>query len=395
MVSLKGMLSGIGVGLALAGLFFVATIWFGTDDEDIADQASASSTVDAEQAAALPTDQADEIEPVRQDPETEAIEPSISAPSFDVVRIDPNGEAVIAGTAPDATSVEILLEDEVLDTVDVSNDGKFAAFLDLSPSDTPRIMSLRSIRDDIVTTSDNTVFVGPVVVRIAESLDPAPMPDDVADAADGTVPEETAVAEAVVSESADQPPATSPVLLAGPDGVEVLQPAVEAEPGPDVLASVALDAITYDAEGELRLAGRAGVDTHVRVYLNNEAVETASVPESGRWRTDLPDVDSGIYTLRVDEVGADGQVLSRIETPFKREAPEVIRSTLADMGNEGEGAAGVSLTTRTVQPGATLWAIANERYGDGFLYVKVYEANRERIRNPDLIYPGQVFEIPE
>ena len=48
----------------------------------------------------------------------------------------------------------------------------------------------------------------------------------------------------------------------------------------------------------------------------------------------------------------------------------------------------------TVQPGSTLWGIATENYGDGFLYVRVFEANREQIRNPDLIYPGQIFTVP-
>ena len=49
----------------------------------------------------------------------------------------------------------------------------------------------------------------------------------------------------------------------------------------------------------------------------------------------------------------------------------------------------------TVQPGNTLWAIARESYGEGPLFVRVFEANRDRIRDPDLIYPGQIFEIPE
>jgi nucleoid-associated protein YgaU len=48
----------------------------------------------------------------------------------------------------------------------------------------------------------------------------------------------------------------------------------------------------------------------------------------------------------------------------------------------------------TVQPGSTLWAIATERYGEGIRYVQVFEANRDKIRDPDLIYPGQVFELP-
>ncbi|WP_054300936.1 LysM peptidoglycan-binding domain-containing protein, partial [Gemmobacter sp. LW-1] len=49
----------------------------------------------------------------------------------------------------------------------------------------------------------------------------------------------------------------------------------------------------------------------------------------------------------------------------------------------------------TVQPGFTLWRIARENFGDGVLYVKVFDANKDQIRNPDLIYPGQVFLIPD
>ena len=49
----------------------------------------------------------------------------------------------------------------------------------------------------------------------------------------------------------------------------------------------------------------------------------------------------------------------------------------------------------TVEKGDTLWAISQDRYGDGFLFVRVFEANREAIRNPDLIYPGQIFTLPE
>jgi nucleoid-associated protein YgaU len=47
-----------------------------------------------------------------------------------------------------------------------------------------------------------------------------------------------------------------------------------------------------------------------------------------------------------------------------------------------------------VTPGTTLWAIAQANFGDGLMYVQVYEANKDLIRDPDLIYPGQVFTIP-
>jgi nucleoid-associated protein YgaU len=50
--------------------------------------------------------------------------------------------------------------------------------------------------------------------------------------------------------------------------------------------------------------------------------------------------------------------------------------------------------TVTVQPGFTLWAIAEGQFGDGVMYVQVWNANRDSIKDPDLIYPGQVFTIP-
>ena len=48
----------------------------------------------------------------------------------------------------------------------------------------------------------------------------------------------------------------------------------------------------------------------------------------------------------------------------------------------------------TVVSGDTLWAIARRYYGDGSLYRKIFEANRERISDPNLIPPGQVLVIP-
>lgn len=54
----------------------------------------------------------------------------------------------------------------------------------------------------------------------------------------------------------------------------------------------------------------------------------------------------------------------------------------------------VAPVTVTVQPGFTLWAIARDQFGDGIRYVQVYEANKDRIRDPNLIYPGQVFTLP-
>ena len=50
--------------------------------------------------------------------------------------------------------------------------------------------------------------------------------------------------------------------------------------------------------------------------------------------------------------------------------------------------------TYTVVRGDCLWNIAKKYYGNGSQYTKIYNANRDKIKNPSLIYPGQVFVIP-
>ncbi|PHQ96858.1 MAG: hypothetical protein COB40_06720 [Marinosulfonomonas sp.] len=182
-------------------------------------------------------------------------------------------------------------------------------------------------------------------------------------------------------------PVAPTVLLATEEGISVLQMGGEA---PEVLQAIALDSISYDPSGEVTLAGRGTGQGYVRIYLNNEPIRTLKIEEDGRWRAPLPEVDTGIYTLRIDEIDDEGSVVSRVETPFKREEPEV----LAQLNSGSTPEAGITLTQVTVQPGNTLWGIASKSYGDGILYVRVFEANRDRIRDEDLIYPGQVFTIP-
>lgn len=50
--------------------------------------------------------------------------------------------------------------------------------------------------------------------------------------------------------------------------------------------------------------------------------------------------------------------------------------------------------TYVVQSGDSLWAIAKKYYGDGSKYTKIYNANKDKIKNPSLIYPGQKLVIP-
>lgn len=61
---------------------------------------------------------------------------------------------------------------------------------------------------------------------------------------------------------------------------------------------------------------------------------------------------------------------------------------------EREAGTAPAAKTYTVQKGDTLWAIAARFYGKGSEYAKIYEANGDKISNPNLIYPGQVLTLP-
>ncbi len=205
---------------------------------------------------------------------------------------------------------------------------------------------------------------------------------------------ETAPLPASPAEPAPTPPPAPPrVMIASSEGITVVQGGGR---GLAVQQSVSLDAITYDAAGEVQLSGRGGGDEGgaVRVYLDNRPILTTEIAEDGQWRTSLPEVESGVYTLRVDQLRQDGTVASRIETPFQREDAEQLASVAAEVAASGADSSG-PVRAITVQPDMTLWQIATDTYGEGNLYVRVFEANRDVIRDPDLIYPGQVFTLPE
>jgi nucleoid-associated protein YgaU len=69
-----------------------------------------------------------------------------------------------------------------------------------------------------------------------------------------------------------------------------------------------------------------------------------------------------------------------------------VKEVLAD--NLSAPAASVKVEYYVIKSGDTLSAIAQKYYGKGSAYPRIFEANREVIKNPDLIYPGQKIRIP-
>lgn len=402
----------LGAGVAVIVLVVAATgyaIMSPTVDDAPADQPVASGPDAVEHGDAQPAPEMAAAAP----PPAEAPEASVTseatqedaalgdreaagqppAPRIDTFRLEPDGQLLLAGRAEPSWETFVLLDGEPFAEITPDRSGAFVSFISLEQSDAPRVLSLLMRQEgaaDIASLED--IIVMPFVAHepLVEAPEAPQLPAD-------TVASPTV--EQAEAKPDDPPSHAQTVLRVNEEGVDVVQPAPSLPrsggEAPEPMASLALDAISYTETGDVEITGRGQGEGFVRVYLDNAPIVTSQIEADGRWRSNLPEVDSGIYTLRVDEMDDEGTMVSRLETPFKREASEtVIESRAAANADESDGQQ-TSVSMVTVQPGSTLWAISRERYGEGILYVRVFEANRESIRDPDLIYPGQVFTLPE
>ena len=315
-------------------------------------------------------------------PEPPAARPPAApdAPRFDVVRVEPGGDTLVAGRAMPGKTVEILVDGKAVGAAETDATGQFVAFVGLQSSAEPRVMSLAAedsrgaavaSAETVIVAPDGSVPAGQVVAGGTLSSEPAPPPD-------ATAPADVTPAAAAAPEPALPAAAAPRVLLSDAAGVRPLDvPPLEGG------AQLRLDSVDYGDDDAVVLRGRSAPGATLRAYLDGAAKGDVTAAGSGLWEAVLSDIPAGLYRLRIDRIDTAGAVTGRVEVPFRREAPEVVRSALSG-----------SARVVTVQPGATLWAIARDRYGDGMRYVSVYETNRIQIKDPDLIYPGQVFDLP-
>ncbi len=277
-----------------------------------------------------------------------AVSETAATPRFDVVRVEPDGSALFAGVAEAGADVEILVDGAVVARAQAGEDGGFVAF-----GRTSQGAALQRL--DIAATAPQAPggAGGERVVGAPAFL--APTVETAADAEPGL----------------GRPAIIQPTA----QGVAVLQ--APARPTDEI---VTLDVVTYGEDGSVQLGGRGEALRPLRVFANALMIAETQVTTDGRWTArSRVSLAPGSYTLRVEALSEEGRVEFVVESPFRREA------VLAGPG-PGE---------IIVQPGDTLWRLAQNVYGAGPRYTVIYGANAGRIRDPDLIYPGQVLAIPD
>ncbi len=280
-------------------------------------------------------------------PPASAFKPLI--PNFDVVRITPDGNAVIAGRAEPHSIVKIIDNGQMIGSVRADQRGEWVYVPDNPFSPGSRQLTLRSIIEGKKPVASNDVVV--LVV-------PEPKKD-------------------IAGRKTDKPTQALALKFPKKGGPSTV---LQKPSGNIEVDKLNVDTIDYDESGQLMISGRAKADSQIFAYLDNAFIGRAVTGENGIWLL-RPDraIQSGIYDLRIDHVNIAGKVISRVSMPFSRADPE------ADLPPE---------PFVVVQPGNSLWRLATRTYGSGFHFTTIYEANRDQIKDPDLIYPGQVFAIP-
>ncbi|WP_229185449.1 LysM peptidoglycan-binding domain-containing protein [Bradyrhizobium oropedii] len=296
-------------------------------------------------------------------------------PEFDVVNVEPTGETVVAGRALPGATVELLRNGEVYDRAVADKSGQFV----MVPRPLPpgnHDLTLRITRDGKQVTSKQSV-----AVALEAAARERPM-----------------------------------VALMAPDKpVRVLsQPAATSAAG-----KMAIEAVETESGGKLHVSGQATPGATVRLYLNGSLITSATADQAGRLSVTInKGVTAGDYQIRLDEVDpGSGKVRARAEVPFNVQDPTTTASIPAPAASSTRAgvatpqlaaatattASDVSspsavivpkITTTTVIRGDSLWRISQRALGAGQRYAVIYRANSQQIRNPNLIYPGQVFVLP-
>jgi len=295
-------------------------------------------------------------------------------PSFDIIKADKDG-LIIAGRAKKFSKVQILNGDMVIAEVQANQFGEFVYITEESLD--PGTYELRLLADGIASKESATVVVPDTPIEIVKDID-----SSVEEQLTELAPEElidSSVGEQVVGSLSEEPlvviedesGAVQKVIQGIDDSSQILQEQKQ----------LSFDALSYTSEGVLKLAGKAQPRSRVEVYVDGQRIGWGITDDDGFWNITLGEpIKPGDYVLRFNQY-FDERIVSSIDTPISQPDMSTIESITEDIV--------------VVQPGNSLWRISRRFYGRGIMYTIIFKANRSQINDPDLIYPGQIFEIPK
>ncbi len=372
------------------------------------------------------------------------------APEFGLLRAEPDGSLLVAGKGTPNADIELVTGDTVLGKTKAAANGDFALVLNDPLKAGDYSMVLRTTNPD----GNAATSVQTAIVSIPQDLkgDVLAMVEEPGKASRIiTAPEAVKPAEVAAADPAKE---AAPAAEKAPEtevakAAEPAKPAAEAEPAKKIiipLANVAVEAVEIEGN-KIFVAGSAPAGTTIRIYATETLLGETKATENNRFLLEASrDLAVGDYFIHADTIGPDGKLVSRVTVPFTREAGETVVAVapaepakepadVAEAANEPASAETAKTpgtepakaaeakasepevqtaaksaepATETVAPaltkadasviirrGDSLWRISRRIYGRGTRYSTIYLANKEKVKNPNRIWPGQVMMIPE
>ena len=143
------------------------------------------------------------------------------------------------------------------------------------------------------------------------------------------------------------------------------------------ILGLSLDIAEYLDEDSLMLTGRTKPNAKVKLFFSDNFIKDSTSDNRGVWKIELKNFEFTDNNLIVT-TEIEGQKIKLKTKIFENKIdPNFIfeKEVIVKNGN-------------------SLWRIARKTLGGGVYYSEIYKSNMKEIENPDLIFPGQVFNIP-
>ena len=353
-----------------------------------------------------------------------SLQPPNAAPAapltIDLARVKPDGAAVFAGTAAPNAKIRIFEGDILLGETVANANGEWVIVLEKSLAAGQHLISVAMERSDGTTEmADRSLAVEiyqdtetkPLVALLPETETEVPVliqsPDDVDTAKPAAAASEAIVAdaakpaaaasEAIVADDAKPAAATSEAIVAddaklaaaampeitraAPAKPQAKSQIVASQIATSQIAALAPSAIVWRDASSILISGTSRGGIRVAVNDAKGQFGEALVLADGAWQVaGSLDMDVAVSQLRFLLFDDVNQIIARYDLPVKAR----------DLAKGQDGSPLV-----VVNKGDMLWRIAYQQMGKGVRYVDIVRRNKQDIINPDLIYPKQIFAVPQ
>ena len=325
--------------------------------------------------------------------------------AIDLARVKPDGAAVFAGTAAPNAKIRIFEGDILLGETVANANGEWVIVLEKSLAAGQHLISVAMERSDGTTEmADRSLAVEiyqgtetkPLVALLPETETEVPVliqsPDDVDTAKPAAAASEAIVADAakpaaaasetIVADDAKPAAAAMPeITRAAPAKPQAKSQIVASQIATSQIAALAPSAIVWRDASSILISGTSRGGIRVTVNDAKGQFGEALVLADGAWQVAGSfDMDIAVNKLRFALFDDANQIIARYDLPLKAR----------DLAKGQDGSPLV-----VVNKGDMLWRIAYHQLGEGVKYVDIVRRNQQDIADPDLIYPKQIFAVPQ